>query len=76
MYEVASILLVYDIIGFLQRRQFNQQQQNKATFYRSTVVNAQCTIGSGKYPDAGKMRNMVFINTHEHMDKLFVVLEA
>ena len=44
---------VYVIVGFMQGDQFNQQHQNNDTFYRRSVVNAQCTIGSEKFPDAG-----------------------
>ena len=44
-------------MGFMQRGQYNQQQRNKDTFYRPTVVNAQCTRGSEKNPDAGLICN-------------------
>ena len=44
---------VYIIVGFMQRHQFNQQHQNNDTFFRPSVVNAQCIIGSEKFPDAG-----------------------
>ena len=37
----------------MQRDQFNQQHQNNDTFHRPSVVNAQCKIGSKKFPDAG-----------------------
>ena len=37
----------------MQRDQFNQQHQNNDTFYRPSVVNAQCSFGSEKLPDAG-----------------------
>ena len=46
-------LPIYVIVGFLPRDQFNQQHQNNDTFYRPSVVNAQCTHGSEKFPDAG-----------------------
>ena len=36
----------YVIVGFTQRDQFNQKHQNNDTFYRSSVVNAQCNIVS------------------------------
>ena len=41
----------------MQRYQFNQQHQNIVTYYRPSVVNAQCIIGSDKFPDAGKKCN-------------------
>ena len=44
---------IYVIVGFMQRDHFNQQHQSKDTFYRPSVVNSECIIGSGKYPDAG-----------------------
>ena len=40
-------------VGFMQRDQFNQKHQNNDTFYRPSVVNAKCNIGSEKFPDAG-----------------------
>ena len=40
------------IVGFMQRNQFIQQNQNNVTFYRPFVLNAQAIIGSGKFPDA------------------------
>ena len=44
---------IYLVVGFIQRDQFNQQHQNSDTFYRPSVVNAQCIFGSEKFPDAG-----------------------
>ena len=37
----------------MQRNQFNQQHQKNDTFYRPSVVNDQCVIGSENYTDAG-----------------------
>ena len=37
----------------MQRDQLNQQRQNTDLFYRPSVVNAQCIIGSEKFPDTG-----------------------
>ena len=48
---------IYVKVGFMQRDQFNQQHQNNDTFYRLNVVNANCNIGSEKYPDTGVNRN-------------------
>ena len=48
---------VYVIVVFLQRDQFDQQRQNNDTLYRLSVVNAQCIIGSKKFPDARKNCN-------------------
>ena len=44
---------IYVIVGIMQRDHLNQQHQNKDTFYRPSVVNAQCNISSEKLPDAG-----------------------
>ena len=44
---------MYVIVGFMQRGQFNQQHHNKDTFYRLSVVDAQCIIRSEKHPDVG-----------------------
>ena len=41
------------VVKFMQRDQFNQQHRNNDTIYIPSVVNAQCSIGSEKYPDAG-----------------------
>ena len=41
----------YVIAGFLQRDQFNQQHENIDTFFKPSVVNAQCIIGNQKLPD-------------------------
>ena len=45
-------LPIYVIVGFMHRHQFNQQHQNINTFYRPSVVNAQCIFVSEKFPDA------------------------
>ena len=49
----GSDIPIYVTVGFMQRDQFNQQHQNTDTFYRPSVVNAQCIIGSEKTPAAG-----------------------
>ena len=36
----------------MQRDKLNQQHKNIDIFRKPTVVNAQCVIGSEKYPDA------------------------
>ena len=51
---------IYVKVGFIQRDQFNQQIRNIDSFYRSSVVNAQCNIGSEQSPDAGIVCNYVF----------------
>ena len=37
----------------MQGDQFNQGQQNNDLFRRPTMILAQCTIASEKYPEAG-----------------------
>ena len=37
----------------MESDQFNQQLQNKATFFRPSVVNTQAIIDGEKFPDAG-----------------------
>ena len=44
---------IYVIVGFMQRDQFNEHYHNNDSFYRQSVVIAQCSIGSEKFPDAG-----------------------
>ena len=46
-------ILIYVIVGFMQRDQFNQQHQMNDTFTRPSVVNLQCVIGSKTLSDAG-----------------------
>ena len=46
-------MLIHVMVAFMQGDQFNQLHQNNNTFYRPSVVNAQCIIGSEKFPDAG-----------------------
>ena len=48
--------------GFMQRDQFDQQHQNKDTFYTPNVVNAQFIIGSEKVLDSGKNCSFAFDN--------------
>ena len=50
-------ILIYVIVGFMQRDQFNQQHQKNDTLYKPGVVDAQCIIGSEKFPDAGFICN-------------------
>ena len=49
----GSDIPIYVLVEFMQRDQFNQQHQNNDAIYRTSVVNAQCVIGSEKYADAG-----------------------
>ena len=51
---------IYVKVRFMQRDQFNQQQQNNCSIYRPSVVNAQCIIGSEKFLDAGRNCNFAF----------------
>ena len=44
--------LIYVIVGFKQQNQLNQQQRKAGKFFRPTLVNAQCIIGSRKDPAA------------------------
>ena len=44
-------VLIFVLVEFMQRDQFNQQQHN-ITNYRQTVVNAQCFLRKENYPDA------------------------
>ena len=37
----------------MKKDQFNQQQPNVDTLFRSIVVKAQCNISGEKYPEAG-----------------------
>ena len=46
-------IAIHEIVRFMQRSQFNQQHQKNDKFYRPSVLNAQCILGSERYPDAG-----------------------
>ena len=43
---------IWIIIGFQQQDRQNSQNENKDTFYRPSVISAQCIIGTEKYPDS------------------------
>ena len=43
---------IYVIVGFMQKDQFIRQHQYNDTFYRPSVVYAQCIIGGEKFPDS------------------------
>ena len=48
---------IWIIIGFQQHDRQNSQNENNDTFYRPPVTNAQCIIGTEKYPDSGILLN-------------------
>ena len=48
---------IWIIIGFQQRNRQNSQNENNDTFYRPSVISAQCIIGTEKYPDSGILIN-------------------
>ena len=50
-------ITIYVVAGLMQRSQLNQKHQNKETFFKPSVVNAHCIIGSEKFPDAGIICN-------------------
>ena len=64
---------IYVIVGIMQRDQFNQQHQNNDVFYRPSVVNAQCIIGSEKLPNAGKNCNYAI---HEYSQAYGEILKS
>ena len=66
---------IYVIVRFMQRDQFNQQLQNNDTFYRPSVVNAQCIVSSEKLPEAGINCFYGIVNSLNLMEKLFFVLD-
>ena len=43
---------IWIIIGFQQQDRQNSQNENNDTFYRPSVISAQCIIGTEKYPDS------------------------
>ena len=45
------------IIGFQQQDRQNSQNENNDTFYRPSVISAQCVTGTEKYPDSGTLLN-------------------
>ena len=50
---------IYVIVGLEQGNCFIQQQRNKDSFYRPTVVNAQCIIDSEKIQKLEQSVNMI-----------------
>ena len=65
---------IYVLVGFMQTDLFNQQHPNSDTFYRPTIVNAQCLIGSGKFTDDGINRiyaNDKYSQAYAEIDSYF-----
>ena len=48
---------IWIIIGFQQQNRQNSQNENNDTFYRPSVISAQCIIATEKYPDSGILLN-------------------
>ena len=48
---------IWIIIGFQQQDRQNSQNENNDTFYRPSVISAQCIIGTEKYPDSAILLN-------------------
>ena len=48
---------IWIIIGFQQQDRQNSQNENNDTFYRPSVISAQCIIGTEKYPDSSILLN-------------------
>ena len=67
---------IYVTVGFMQSDQFIQQHQNRDTFCRPSVFNAQCTFGSGNFTDAEVQCNYTnLIYFLKHTEKLILVSE-
>ena len=61
---------IYVVVKLMQRDQFNQQHQGKDAFYRPSVINAHCIIGSENYTDAGKNCNYAIDNNSQAYGKI------
>ena len=48
---------IWIILGFQQQNRQNSQNENNDTFYRPSVISAQCIIATEKYPDSGILLN-------------------
>ena len=48
---------IWIIKGFQQQDRQNSQNENNDTFYRPSVISAQCFIGTEKYPDSSFLLN-------------------
>ena len=67
---------IYVKVGLEQGNCFIQQQRNNDSFYRPTVVNAQCTIDSEKIQKLEQSVNMVLTKFHKLMEELSRVLDT
>ena len=56
-YQEGISALIWNILGLQQRDRQNSARKNIITFYRPIVTNAQCIIGTEKYPDADILWN-------------------
>ena len=67
---------IYVIVGLEQGNCFIQQQRNNDSFYRPTVVNAQCIIDSEKIQKHEQSVNMIVTKFHKLMEELSRVLDT
>ena len=67
---------IYVIIGLEQGNCFTQQQRNNDSFYRPTVVNAQCIIDSEKIQKLEQSVNMIMTKFQKLMEELSPVLDT
>ena len=63
---------IYVIVGLEQGNCFIQQQRNNDSFYRPTVVNAQCIIDSEKIQKLEQSVNMIMTKIHKLWGKCLV----
>ena len=66
---------IYVIVGFMQRDDVIQQHQDNDSFRRPSAVNAQCIIGSHKFPDAEMNCNHAIDKYAQAYGKLFPVVD-
>ena len=64
---------IYLLVRFMQRGQFNQQHQNKVTFYRPSVVYAQLLFENEKTQMQEQNVIMLLIHIHKDIEKLFPI---
>ena len=51
--ENGSTMPIYSIIGSQQTDRLDSQERPNGLFFQSSILNAQCIIGTEKYPDVG-----------------------
>ena len=67
---------IWIILGFQQQVRQNSQNENNDTFYRPSVIKAQCIIGTEKYPDSVILLNYDDVDYNQGYGQIKEVFRA